>query len=71
MKKSSKTTITGWLTLAIGILGAAVSLISGEGIGDLTPITTALMAIGVTVPGWLQGLFSRDHGVSSQSAGVE
>ncbi len=64
MQQSKKTTITGWLTLGMGLLGAAISLITGEGFGDMTPVMTALTSIGVSIPGWLQGLFAKDGDVT-------
>lgn len=52
------------MSLAVGIIGAAISLISGEGFGDMTPVMTALTSIGVMIPSWLQGLFAKDGDVT-------
>lgn len=65
MKGSWKTSLTGWIQLIIGVLGAVLAFLVGDSV-DLEPIWVALAALGITIPNWLQGLFARDDNVSSE-----
>lgn len=70
MKGSWKTTTLGWVRLGIGVLGAVIALILGEEL-PIDPIVAALGSVGLSLPGWLQGLLSRDDEKSSEDVGVK
>ncbi len=64
--RSWKTTTAGIAIILLAILPVLLSLVTGEGVGDLdtkTLITQIMLGFGL--------IFSRDNDVSSESAGAK
>jgi len=70
---SPKTSLVGWLSLIVALAIAGIALYDGDPNTkpDFQAIITALQALGVGIPLWLIGLFSRDNKVTSKQAGAE
>jgi len=71
MGKSWKTTAAGIGALLVGIGTFTVSLLNPELAADAGPLFEALKGLGVVVPIWLIGLFSRDKDVTSEDEGLQ
>lgn len=73
-KKSSwKTTTTGIASLVAAIAIAVIALFDNDPSTkvDIQSILTAVTALGIGIPSFLQGLFARDNNVSSEDAGAK
>ena len=71
MEKSWKTTATGIGALLIGLGTLAVSLLNPDIPANFEPLLEAIQMLGLVIPVWLIGLFSRDKDVSSEEQAAE
>jgi len=66
MKKSWKTTAAGIGALLVGVGTLVVSVLNPDVAADAGPLFDSLKALGIAIPVWLIGLFSRDRDVTSE-----